>query len=208
MENQELELVGDVSGVQVRLVDRSTAHREMLLATARSIGVVDTAEQAQTAADVILAIKSTRKGVEQAKKIVSGPVQTLLEKIRDTASAFLSPLEDEEKRLIGLIGRHQEIQEAERKRLLAQAKRAETDAQAKAISAHVQTTMTKPVGLSLRTHVNYEVVDLRALYKARPDLCSVIENKMAIRATISGKDGERDIPGLRIWEEKGAATSR
>lgn len=53
-------------------------------------------------------------------------------------------------------------------------------------------------------HWTYEVVDIVELAKARPDL--VIDNSPAINKLIRGKDGERDIPGLRVFQEKTLAT--
>jgi hypothetical protein len=44
----------------------------------------------------------------------------------------------------------------------------------------------------------FEITDINALFKARPDLCVIEPNGAAIRAQIPHN---QNIPGLRIWQE-------
>jgi len=58
-----------------------------------------------------------------------------------------------------------------------------------------------PTGVSVRKNWKFEVVDVRKLYAAHPDLCTIVPNNAAIRAIIKNR---QDIPGLRIWPEHAA----
>ena len=56
-------------------------------------------------------------------------------------------------------------------------------------------------GITTKTAMKFEVVDIKALFAACPDLCIIEPNNAAIRAVIKTR---RDIPGLRIWSEAAA----
>jgi hypothetical protein len=56
----------------------------------------------------------------------------------------------------------------------------------------------KPEGLSARNNVKFEVTDIDALFKGRPDLCIISANRPAIQAIIKHNPG---IPGVRVWSE-------
>jgi hypothetical protein len=58
-----------------------------------------------------------------------------------------------------------------------------------------------PEGISVRKNWKFEVVDVRRLFVAHPDLCTIEPNNAAIRAIIKNR---QDIPGLRIWAEHAA----
>ena len=60
----------------------------------------------------------------------------------------------------------------------------------------------KPEGVALRQLWKFEVVDIRALFKARPDLCVIEPNNASIRAQIPYN---QSLPGLRIWQEAKAS---
>jgi len=59
----------------------------------------------------------------------------------------------------------------------------------------------RPEGITSRTSWKFEVVDIAALYAARPELCVITPNNAAIRAVV--KMGAK-IPGLRVWQEAAA----
>ena len=59
-----------------------------------------------------------------------------------------------------------------------------------------------PQGMTVRRSLNYRVTDIQALYRAKPDLCIITENKAAIKAVLKHT---RDIPGLEVWEETSAS---
>jgi hypothetical protein len=93
------------------------------------------------------------------------------------------------------------------------AERATTDGQAEhaqqaaavaevaAVEARVAVAEIKregPAGTVLRQTYKFEVTNINALFKARPDLCVIEPNGAAIRAQIPHN---QQIPGLRIWCE-------
>jgi hypothetical protein len=65
----------------------------------------------------------------------------------------------------------------------------------------MQATGPQVAGVSLRAPKKFEVIDIKALFKARPELCLIEPNKAAIRAILKQ---ETEIPGLRIWTEAAA----
>lgn len=62
------------------------------------------------------------------------------------------------------------------------------------------TVPRKVEGQVVRRPWKYEVVDIRALYAARPDLVTLSEKASEINSLIRGDDGLREIPGLRIFQ--------
>lgn len=56
-------------------------------------------------------------------------------------------------------------------------------------------------GITTRTAMKFEVVDINALFAAAPHLCIIEPNNTAIRGVIKT---QRSIPGLRIWSEAAA----
>jgi hypothetical protein len=81
------------------------------------------------------------------------------------------------------------------------AEQAETAAvEARVVAAEI--APVKPAGVAVRQSWKYEVVDIKALFKARPDLCVIEPNNAGIRAQIPHN---QNIPGLRIWQEAKAS---
>lgn len=79
------------------------------------------------------------------------------------------------------------------------------EAETKAIEARVaaaEIAPVKPAGVAVRQPWKFEVTDINALFKARPDLCIIEPNNAAIRAQIPHN---QNIPGLRIWQEAKAS---
>jgi hypothetical protein len=86
-----------------------------------------------------------------------------------------------------------------------QAQQAAAVAEVKAVEARVAVAEIKreaPSGTVLRQTYKFEVTDINALFKARPDLCVIEPNGAAIRAQIPHN---QNIPGLRIWQEAKAS---
>ncbi len=63
----------------------------------------------------------------------------------------------------------------------------------------------KPAGTSARKELCFEVTDIDALVRARPDLCKVEAKASAIKAVC---DPARPVPGLRLWWETRVSVSR
>jgi hypothetical protein len=86
-----------------------------------------------------------------------------------------------------------------------QAQQAAAVAEVAAVEARVAVAEIKregPSGTVLRQPYKFEVTDINALFKARPDLCVIEPNGAAIRAQIPHN---QNIPGLRIWQEAKAS---
>jgi len=82
----------------------------------------------------------------------------------------------------------------------AKAQQAEAATQrAEDVQAKPTTEAPKAEKMTVRKVTRYEVVDVKALYAARPTLCTLEASAAAINAELRG--GMRECPGLRIWEE-------
>jgi hypothetical protein len=82
-----------------------------------------------------------------------------------------------------------------------QAQQAAAVAEVAAVEARVAVAEIKregPSGTVLNQPYKFEITDINALFKARPDLCVIEPNGAAIRAQIPHN---QNIPGLRIWQE-------
>jgi len=99
---------------------------------------------------------------------------------------------------------------AEKARKAAEAERAELarKAEAEALAAAQEQARTlaampvaapKPAGMSASAPWTFEVTDLAALQKAEPNLVEVTVRKSSVLARI--REGVREIPGLRIFQE-------
>lgn len=84
---------------------------------------------------------------------------------------------------------------AERARLADEAARRQEEIEAKEVKAPA-----KSDGMIVRKVWKHRVLDLHALYKARPDLVTLEPKTNAINSAIR-QGGEREIPGLEIYEE-------
>lgn len=86
---------------------------------------------------------------------------------------------------------------------------AEADAlavQQRAVIVAPMPVVQKARGQQLRKVLRYEVLDIRAVYAARPELCGLEIKPSAVLATC---DPAMQVPGLRLWwEEKATFTTR
>ncbi|MFM8357981.1 MAG: hypothetical protein ACKOET_05445, partial [Verrucomicrobiota bacterium] len=100
-----------------------------------------------------------------------------------------------------------EAVEAERKARLAAQEAEEEAKQEKARAfllrflglAAAPVPVAKPKGLSVTPTLRFEVTDVLVLFTARPELVDLVPKTAAINAALRG--GDREIPGLRVWEE-------
>jgi len=91
-------------------------------------------------------------------------------------------------------------QEEQAKAAAEKAKREEADRlqQAELMRAPAP-TVARPSGVSASTPWTFEVVDLKALYAARPELVDLVIRRQDTITRI--RQGEREIPGLRIYQD-------
>lgn len=83
----------------------------------------------------------------------------------------------------------------------AEVKRVETNAAQQAALAPVVPRVAAIAGVSVALVWKFEVLDVNELHKANPQFVTLTHKAREINAAISA--GARNIPGLRIWEEKG-----
>lgn len=153
------------------------------------------------------------------------PLKDEIARIERTGLAFVQAerrrVEDEErKRQIAFQQAEQERIEAERKAQAAAQKLADDEskrnanaaakAEVKVIAAEekVQAIIAAPVpevarvkGQQVKKTLKYEVTDIYALVKARPDLCKIEAKASAINATCT-PEMPNSPPGLRLWWEE------
>ncbi len=181
--------------------------RDVLLLSAETIQNVTSPKSQEIAVEVLSKIKGTLAVVEETRTKIKAPVLKLGKAIDDAAKTFVKKLTEEELRLGSLVLNFQRIE--------LQKQRAAEEAQAKALRAMVQAPTrqaaaaipiaplpapAKATGQSVGTKWTYRVIDVNALYKARPDLCRPIEVSLAgVNAAIA--NGARQIPGLEIYED-------
>ena len=208
------------------------ARAQALLASGNIKAIVSVSDLDQAAA-ALTAIKSLTRCVEDSRKEVKAPVLEVGKRIDMVAREYLAPLEVEAKRLSIIVGSYQEAarRKAEKEREEAakaqaaalaemQAKQtaaleagdAEAADAARAEAADkiaesqlkvIEAEGPKADGIVTRTSWKFDVTDISALYKARPELCVISPNNAAIRAIVKASNGAA-VPGLRIWQEAGA----
>jgi hypothetical protein len=208
------------------------ARARALLASGNIKAIVSVADLDQAAA-ALTAITSLTRSIEGSRKEVKAPVLEVGKRIDSVAKDYLAPLEDEAKRLSIIVGSYQEaaLRKAEKEREEAakaqaaalaemqekqsaalEAGDAEAADAARAEAADkiaasqlkvIEAEGPKADGIVTRTSWKFDVTDIQALYKARPELCVISPNNAAIRAIVKASNGAA-VPGLRIWQEAGA----
>jgi DNA repair exonuclease SbcCD ATPase subunit len=146
--------------------------------------------------------------------------QVLIEKSRISKaigafeSAERQKAEDERRRLEAEAAKI--AREADKAASLAASKATTEEAKARAVDSVVEKAQTqvanikaqvvnlapkKAEGSKLLKKVCFEVTDMQALYKARPEFCVITENGQAIRAILKTSPNLQ-VPGLRHWVEE------
>lgn len=214
--------ISELASTEISLLPEAEKLRKQLLNQARTVGVISDSFDADCAADVLKNITAAVKEMEATRKEVKAPVLELGRRIDDVAKSWLSDLEAEKKRINRTLGDYQ----AEQDRIRRDAERREREAQDQArreaeaalaagdqaaaaeaaekiaqSSAKVSESAHRPEGVSVRTAYKFEVEDIDALFKARPDLCLIQPDNAAIRAAVKKT---QSIPGLRVWQESSA----
>lgn len=184
--------------------------------TAQSIEITCDDED-QMAADALSEIKSFQKQVEQARKEEVTPFNDLVSRV----NAMFRPISDSisnaetiikgkvkayrmEKERIRQENERKQREEFEKK-IAEEKRKAEAENREQRILAPPPTTL--PVAATTHGSIgkttgkkfwNYEVTDIEALYKARPDLVELTVRK---RETKAACQKTQTIPGLRIFED-------
>lgn len=229
----EIVVSGPLPRPEIELSAAAFNARTVALAASGNVRAIASVEDLDLAAAALTTIKSLTRSVEDSRKAVKAPVLEVGKRIDSVAKEYLAPLEIEGTRLSTLVGSYQEAarRKAEREREEAAKVQAEAlaEMQAKQAAAMAagdeaaadaaraeaadkiaasQLAVTEAEGAKLdgiatRTAWKFEVLDIQALFKARPDLCVIEPNNAAIRAILKFNNGQ-PIVGLRMWQEAGA----
>jgi len=214
---------GDVSVPEVKL--DVVKWNGLAIQAQRTAGAIEitTDEEDQMAIDSLSEVKSFQKQVETAKASALEPFNQLVNRIRNAFAPITDSLKSAEeiiknKRKAFLFEKDRIQREEEAKRqaeFQAKVAREREEAKAKGETAKIiappPVVMPAPVttrgdmGKSTASdYWNFEVVDINALYNARPELCK-IEVRRA--DTLKAVDKDQSIPGLRVFKDKRISAS-
>lgn len=227
----EIVVSGSLPSPQIELSVAAFNARTLALEASGRIKAIASVADLDSAAAALTKLKALTRSVEDSRKEVKAPVLEVGRRIDAVAKDYLTPLESEAKRLSVIVGSYQEAQRRKAEKEREEAARAQAEAlaemnakQAEAIAqgdeqaadaaraeaaekiaasqlAAINAEGPRPEGITSRTSWKFEVVDIAALYAARPELCVITPNNAAIRAVV--KTGAK-IPGLRVWQEAAA----
>lgn len=223
MSTLALERIGEVS---VAIAPDAITRRDAAVSWAQMFDAVTTPEQQAEVVEAMKPLREIERGVEADRKAVKAPVLDLGRAVDAKAAQFVEPVAHELRRLSNLVAQYQfeerkRMAEAEAKRQEEIRKAAEVQRKAEEERRKAEAAgrpappppppapplpppvpfrePPKPAGLVVRDVWQFEVLDLRALYAARPELVKLEAKAAEINAAIAR--GERTIPGLRIWSE-------
>jgi hypothetical protein len=227
----EIVVSGSLPSPQIELSPAAFNARTLALEASGRIKAIASVSDLDAAAGALTKLKSLTRLVEDSRKEVKAPVLEVGRRIDGIAKDYLTPLEAEAKRLSVIVGSYQEAQRRKAEKEREEAAKAQADAiaemnakQAEAVAngdeeaadaaraeaadkiaasqlAAINAEGPKPDGITSRTSWKFEVVDIAALYAARPELVVLQPHNAAIRAVV--KMGAK-IPGLRVWQEAAA----
>lgn len=194
--------------------------------------VIQTDEDLEKASDLLKFIKTTYKKAEEERKSITDPINASVKILNSRFKTITDPLANAEKDIKAKIlsyeleKRKKAEEEARRQaeeaarlaeeaRLLEKVDSGELDIFADPVDP-APIDIVDPVPMappapirgsygsttSIVKRWTYEVTDIAALANACPDLVSVVSS--AINQRI--RDGEREIPGLRIYQEETVAS--
>lgn len=220
-------LVAQTAAALVR--PTAAAERDDLVARAQALEQVVGAKSQEVAVWLLGEINRWLADVEKERKAVKDPFFQFGKKIDQAAADFVAALESEKTRLQQLLSdfqaeqertarEEQDRQEAELRRIAeeeaalrqqqaagqitdqaAEQRQAELNQQAAAAL-----TIVEPIradGMMVKKVRKFRVLDIHALYKARPELVSLEPRTAVINTVIRATESIVPIPGLEIFEE-------
>ena len=182
--------------------------RNELAIEARKITSIATAGENDTARNIAVEIRTHVKEVEAARVSLTKPLldgQRMLKKLSDD---HIAPLEAELQRLqrlatVFLVEEEARVA-AEMAARLELAAEAVSDSDFAIISNEALPVEARAQGQTLRKVLKYEVLDIHAIYRARPELCNLTIKASAVNSTCVP---ELPVPGLRLWFENASTFS-
>lgn len=229
----EIVVSGPLPRPEIELTPAAFNARTVALAASGNVKAIASVADLDNAAAALTQVAALVRSVEASRKDVKAPVLDVGRRIDMVAKEYLEPLETEKKRLETIVGAYQEAarRKAEKERAEAaaaqaaaiaemQAKQAEAleagdeeaaDAARAEAADKIAESQLKVIekegprldNITTRTSWKFEVTDIMALFKARPELVLMSPNNAAIRAVVKAENG-KPTPGLRIWQEAGA----
>lgn len=185
-------------------------HREDLIVAGQAITSITNAIDNNTAREATVAMRAWVKDVKAMGLAIRRPIDAVTAQVKRLEDDHLAPITSEINRLERLATAFLEAEQArvaaEMKARLELAAEAKTDEDFATISNEALPVMDKARGQTMRQKLCYEVTDIMALVKARPDLCKIEAKASAINSTCIP---EVPVPGLRLWwENQSTYTSR
>lgn len=184
--------------------------RNELVQSALAITQIACADENDCARNVAVEIRLHLKDVEATRTQLTKPLLDGQRMLKTLASDHIAPLERVLERLERIATAfaitERDRAAAELKARLDLAAEAVTDQDFQAVMAEPIVERAVAQGQQLRQVLRWEVTDLDALYRARPDLCRIEAKASAIQAVCVP---EMPVPGLKLWwEEKTIFTTR
>ena len=184
--------------------------RNELAQSALAITTIATADQNAVARNVGVEIRTYLKDVEATRVQLTKPALDWQRALKRMSDDHTAPLEAELQRLERLATTFLIAEEArvtaETKARLELAAEAKTQADFDTISNEPMPEVAKAQGQTLRKVLKWEVTDLIALVRARPDLCKIEPKASAINATCIPEMPNLPL-GLKLWWENASTFS-
>lgn len=206
----------------------TTRSSELIAAASRA--VIDSAEAMSKGADLTKFIKATHNKAEDERKILVKPFNDGVKAINARFKEITGPLKNAETEIKGKMLSYQQeqnrlaqieadrVKKEEEDKALEEAERLAEEGeedQAEEVLTKAEEALPPAVEkaapsrgdyggvASVKKTWTYEVTDIKLLAEKHPEL--VVEISSEINKLIRGKDGARDIPGLRIFEKESMA---
>lgn len=118
----------------------SLAHRDEKLSIAKLVTQVTTPDELETAVSAMKPLAAIRKETEAARKAIKAPITALGKQVDAVAADFMSPVEKEEGRLVGLVNHFQreQLRLAEERDRKAQQDAREAERKAQEAAAEIE----------------------------------------------------------------------
>lgn len=208
---QALTINDNLADFTVAISDDAYAQRKNAIEMGQSIVSVANETQLQDCIAAASMVHALVKGIDAAHKEVKAPILAASKQIDETRRNFNAALELEKTRLDRLATVYVTNRDAEARKareaelaLIAQETAAESSngdiERLRELAQRKNELTVKPTvtGALTRETWEYEVLDLGALYAARPDLVAVTPCRALILAAIQGGV---NLPGLRVYQE-------
>lgn len=178
--------------------------RNELVQSALAVTQITCGSENEVARNVAVEIRQHLKDVEATRAELTKPLlegQRMLKKLSDDhASPLKDSLERLERLATAFVVSERDRTAAEMKARLDLAAEAKTDTDFQSVMAEPIQGESRARGQQLRQVLRWEVTDLSALVKARPDLCKIEPKGSAIQA-VCVPEMPNLPPGIRLWWE-------